>query len=40
MNIIKLDKKDYEHLLAQLDEPPKVLPALKQLLQTKSVWSK
>lgn len=37
---LKLSKTDFEHFCAKLDEPPKELPALRRLIQEKSIFLK
>lgn len=35
---LHLSAEDYDRLLAELDEPPKVLPGLKRLLEEHPEW--
>lgn len=35
---IYLPEEDYNHLVQQLNEPPKIIPSIKQLLERKAPW--
>lgn len=35
---IYLSQEDYNHLVQRLNEPPKSIPSIKQLLERKSPW--
>ena len=35
---IYLSQEDYDHLVQRLNEPPKTIPSIKQLLERKSPW--
>ena len=35
---IYLSEQDYDHLIQQLNQPPKIIPSIKKLLQRKSPW--
>lgn len=37
---IQLSAEDWERFCARLDEPPKDLPALRELMQEKSIFAK
>jgi len=35
---IYLSQEDYDHLVQRLNEPPKVIPSIKKLLERKAPW--